>query len=254
MFANDSLSIGIDPTAGSRPLTYAALDDGLRLVALARAEFNDVLAFIAGQRQALIAVSGPPRPNQKVMESPQVRESLTPPPRPGRWADFRLVEYLLRQRRIRSPKTPSAESACPAWMKRSFQVYHRLESLGCTPYPGETPLQWVEVYPHACYSVLLGRKPFAKNTFEGRVQRQLVLYDCNLAIHDAMQVFEEITRHRLLQGILPDAGLYTPVELDALVAAYTAWLAAHRPQDTLLLGDPVEGQILLPAGALKNRY
>jgi hypothetical protein len=179
---------------------------------------------------------------------------LTPPPRPGRWADFRLVEYLLRQRRIRSPKTPSQEAACPAWMQRGFHVFHRLELLGCSPYPAETPLQWVEVYPHACFCVLLERRPFAKNTFEGRVQRQLILYERQLDIPDAMRIFEEFTRHRLLQGVLPEEGLYSALELDALAAAYTAWLAAHEPQNTLLLGDPEEGQILLPAGALKSRY
>jgi hypothetical protein len=254
MFSNESIFIGIDPTAGKRPMTYAALDDRLRVVALAKGDLNEALAFVAGQRQALIAVSGPPRPNQKVMEKPHVRESLTPPPRPGRWSDFRLVEFLLRQHRIRSPKTPAQESACPTWMRRSFLVYHRLEGMGCRPYPGETPLQWVEVYPHASFSVLLGRRPFAKNTFEGRIQRQLVLYERNVDIRDAMRVFEEITRHHLLHGVLPLEHLYTPADLDALVAAYTAWLAVHEPHDTMLLGDPEEGQILLPTGALKSRY
>lgn len=254
MFTTDSLYIGIDPTAGSRPLTYAALDRRLQVVALAKADLNEILAFIAGQPKALIAICSPPRPNQKLMQRPQVRETLTPPPRPGRWSDFRLVEYLLRQRHIRCPKTPSQESACPAWMRRGFQIYRRLEGLGCTPYPGETPLQWVEVYPHASFCVLLGRKPFAKNTFEGRVQRQLILYECNLDIPDAMRVFEEITRHRLLQGVLPVEKLFTPAELDALVAAYTAWVAGQQPQNTLLLGDPQEGQILLPVNMMKSRY
>jgi len=254
MFANDSVYIGIDPTAGARPITYAALDDGLRVVALGRDDLNEVLAFIAGQRRALVAVSGPPQPNQGLMGLPEVREGLTPQPRPGRWTDFRVAEYLLRQHRIRCQKTPAEVEECPTWVQRSFQIFHQLEGLGCEPYPGESELQCVEVYPHASFTVLLGHRPFIKKTFEGRIQRQLVLYNANLDIRDAMQVFMEITRHHLLQGVMPTDHLYTPEELDALVAAYTAWKAVHQPQETMLLGDPDEGQVLLPVKNLKSRY
>ena len=254
MFVNHTTYIGIDPTAGTRPLTYAALDGELGLAALGQADLNDTLAFVAGQRQALVAVSAPPRPNQRLMERAEVRARLTPPPRPGKWGDFRLAEYLLRQRRIRCPKTPAQEADCPTWMQQGFRLYHRLESLGCAPYPTQSALQWVEVYPHACYCVLLGQAPFPKNTFEGRVQRQLAMYERGVDVRDAMRLFEEITRHHILQGVLPLETLYTPPELDALAAAYTAWRLAHQPRQTLLLGDPTEGQVLLPVGELKSRY
>ena len=73
-------------------------------------------------------------------------------------------------------------------------------------------------------------------------------------VPDPMRFFEEITRHKLLKGILPNEDLYTPGELDALVSAYTAWLIANHPEQVTLLGDPVEGQIVLPAAELKPRY
>jgi predicted RNase H-like nuclease len=69
-----------------------------------------------------------------------------------------------------------------------------------------------------------------------------------------MKFFEEITRHRLLNGILPLELLYSPPELDALVAAYCAWLAKNQPAQVTLIGDKQEGQILLPGIDLKNRY
>jgi predicted RNase H-like nuclease len=69
-----------------------------------------------------------------------------------------------------------------------------------------------------------------------------------------MRYFEEITRHRLLQGIMPSENLYSPNELDALIAAYTAWMAAVQPESTVMLGDPQEGQAVLPVAALKRRY
>jgi hypothetical protein len=69
-----------------------------------------------------------------------------------------------------------------------------------------------------------------------------------------MLVFEEITRHRLMHGILPLDTIYSPGELDALVAAYTAWLAGTHPEQITSLGAPEEGQIVLPAAELKAHY
>lgn len=254
MFANQMSYVGIDLTAGARPLTYAALDHRLNVTALGRGEMHEILAFVGGQGQALVGVCAPQRPNQGIMEQPEVRASLNPPPRPGRWADFRLVEYLLRQHRIACYKTPASEAACPAWMQRGFQLYRGLEGLGGQEFPLESRLQWVEVYPHAAFCTMLGHAPFPKTTFEGRLQRQLLLYDQNINLPDPMRVFEEITRHHLLRGVLPVEKLYSAVELDALSAAYCAWMAVNRPNSTLLLGEPSEGRVLLPVAELKPRY
>jgi len=89
---------------------------------------------------------------------------------------------------------------------------------------------------------------------EGRLQRQIALYDRKVDVPDAMRFFEEITRHRLLKGVLPVEMIYSAGELDALVAAYTAWLAALHPDQVTLLGDPQEGQVALPGTDLKSRY
>ena len=69
-----------------------------------------------------------------------------------------------------------------------------------------------------------------------------------------MRVFEEITRYRLLQGILPLDDLYSARELDALVAAFTAWVAATSPEGVTILGAAEEGQIVLPSADLQSRY
>jgi len=247
--------IGIDPTAGQRPFTYAALDHDLGLLALGQGHIDEVLAFVAGQRAAVVAVSGPRRPNQGVMANQQVRDNLSPPPRPGRWDNFRLVEYQLRQRNITMPQTRSDGQDCPMWMRMSFKLFHRLVALDYQVFPQEKATrQCMEVYPHACYTTLLGNIPFPKHTLEGRLQRQLILYQQKLDIPDPMRLFEEITRHRLLQGILPLEDLLLSEELDSLVAAYTAWVATSHPEQITLLGDPNEGQVVIPVGALKARY
>jgi hypothetical protein len=255
MFFTVSTFIGIDPTAGKRPFVYAALNGNLQLLALGQGEMNDVLAFVAGQRQARVAVCAPRRPNQRLMEKAEVRDQLSPPPRPGRWINFRLCEYQLRQHNISSPRTPAQEKNCPNWMRMGFNLYRRLEGLGFHSFPSpETDHQTLEVYPHACYTALLGQTPFPKTTLEGRLQRQLILYEQKINIPDPLRFFEEITRHRLLKGILPLDDLYTPGELDALVAAYTACLAANHPEQVTVLGHPDEGETYLPVAELKPRY
>jgi hypothetical protein len=248
--------VGIDPTAGEKPFAYAALDHELRLLALGQGNMDEVLAFTAGQHHAWVSVCAPRRPNLGLMSQAEVRAALSPPPHPGRWENFRLAEYLLRQHNISIPHTPAGEDDCPNWMRKGFALYHRLAELGYQdggPQAGQGRFS-LEVYPHASFTVLLSVLPFPKNSLEGRIQRQLALYDQKVDVPDAMNFFEEITRHRLLKGILPLDELYSPAELDALVGAYTAWLAASHPDQVLHLGDPREGQVVLPAAELKHHY
>ncbi len=241
--------LGIDPTAGQRPFVYAALDDDLRLLALSEGDFEAAAAFAGGQRSAFVAVNGPRQPNRGLMRASEVRETLSPPPRPGRWENYRVAEYLLYQRGISIPPTPAEQSAAARWKQQAMKLFRTLEAQGYALYPAEeADRQILETYPHAVYTLLLGGKIFPKHTLEGRIQRQLALYERRVEVPDPMRVFEEITRHKLLRGILPLDDLHTPAELDALAAAYLAWLAAHHPAEVFLLGDPSEGQIALPGG------
>lgn len=255
MLFTNATFIGIDPTAGQRPFTYTALNHDLDLLALGQGDLNEVLAFVAGQREAMVAVSAPRRPNQGVLKRQEVRDNLSPPPRPGRWTNFRLVEYQLRQHKIYIPQTLAKEQDCPKWMRMGFTLFRRLERLNYQPYPQvNASHQWLEVYPHACYTTLLGCIPLPKHTLEGRLQRQLALYEQNIDVPDPMRIFEEFTRHRLLQGALFLDNLYSTEELEALVSAYTAWVAANRPDQITLVGDPGEGLVILPVAELKSHY
>lgn len=254
LFTNMSF-IGIDPTAGQRPFSYAALDHECQLLAIGQGSLEDVLAFVAGQHQCHVSVCAPRQPNLGIMARPEVRENLSPPPRPGRWTNFRLVEYLLCQHNITTPQTRAQVDSCPNWMQMGFTLHNRLAKLGYQVYPSPgSQHQSIEIYPHASYTTLLEIAPLPKYSIEGRIQRQLALYEQNINLPDPMRLFEEITRHRLLQGILPLDELYTPGELDALAGAYTAWLAATKPDQITLLGDADEGQIALPVSELKARY
>ncbi len=246
--------VGVDPTAGRVPFTYAALDERGRLLALDRGDVQTVLAFIGGQQQAAVAICAPLAPNQGLMAQQEVRQTIQPPPRPGRWTNCRVAEYLIRKRGIRMYLTPSDEADCPAWQRSAFHLVRALREMDFQPYPSESPRQYLEVYPHACYTVWLGHAPFPKDSLEGRIQRQLALQDTGLEVPDPMRVFEEITRYRLLQGVLSLDDLYTPEELDALAAAWTAYLALARPEQVTRLGDPREGEVVIPVGELQTRY
>jgi len=247
--------IGIDPAASPRPVVFAAINRDLNLLSLRTEPLEEINAFLGGQECAMIAICGPSRPNQGLMKRESIRQALNPPPHPGRWMGFRVVEYQLSQHNIRMPRTNAKIENCPGWMQTSFEMFQQAEGLGYEAYPApESSLQMMEVYPHATFSALLGCLPFKKNSLEGRLQRQLALFHAGLNIPDPMRVFEEITRHHLMTGVLPLKGLYTSSQLDALSAAYSAWMAAARPEKVVQLGNPEEGQIVLPVAELQTKY
>jgi predicted RNase H-like nuclease len=140
-------------------------------------------------------------------------------------------------------------------MKTGFKLYRNLHELGFVDYPEENhQQQMLEIYPHAAYTVLLKKIPFLKKTLEGRIQRQLILHSLSLAVPDPMRIFEEFTRFKILQGQLPLEGLFSVEELEAVIAAYTAWKAALEPDEITRVGDPKEGEIVIPSRDLKPKY
>ena len=255
MLFSHTTFIGVDPTGRPRSMVYAAINRNLDLICLCTGSLEEINAFIGGQERAMIAICGPVRPNQGLMKREHIRQSLDPVPRPGRWTGFRVVEYQLSQHNIRMPRTNAETQNCPGWMQTSFELYQQCSQFGYQDYPSpDSSLQMLEAYPYATYAAILGCLPFKKNGFEGRMQRQLALYRIGLNIPDPMRIFEEITRHRFMTGVLPFEGLYTTSELDALGAAYTAWCAAIQPDQVTLLGNPEEGQIVVPVAELKSKY
>lgn len=241
--------IGIDPTAGARPMDVAVLNVDLR-PSLAKGALGDVLAAAAGAGRpgAVVAVDAPQSLNAGLMARADYRAALTPPPAPGRWKNYKVCEYQLKRRGIGLYNTPLDPAQAPAWMVTGFELYAALREAGFTPYvPGsDAPRQVLEVHPHACFTVMLGRLPLPKLTLEGRMQRQLILYRAGVEVKHPMDTLEELTDGHLLRGRVDLPGLLDHDALDALAAAYTAYLAAVEPERVTLLGDPEEGQIVLP--------
>jgi hypothetical protein len=251
MSPDPTLFIGVDPCGGRKPFTYAALDQHGRLIALTDGEVEDVQTFVAGQPGAIVAVNAPQRPSMGLVQQGKI-DSLRAA---GRGLAMRLAEHQLRERGINIAPTPASKELCAHWVQAGFDFYRRLEGLGFLSYPTPgTSRQWLETHPHAVFCVLLGQTPLARPTLEGRQQRQLALYEQRLGIRDPMEFFEEITRHKSLKGVLPIEQIYTAEELDALAAAYTAYVAGCHPGRIATVGDPQEGQIFLPVRELKAKY
>jgi hypothetical protein len=100
---------------------------------------------------------------------------------------------------------------------------------GFKPYASKAaPKQWLETDAQACFRRWIGNPLVSRRTLEGRVQRGLILYDQGLRVTDPMDFFEEITRHHMLSGVFPNELLYSATQLDALAAAYVAWLAVNE--------------------------
>jgi len=253
MLFHDLVFVGVDPTSARKSFTYAALDRGMNLVALADGELEEALGFLAGQKSAFVAVNSPSGVNRGVVREKMKQEMLEP--HQIRGAELRVAEFELRRRGIVVSGTPARRESCPAWMQSGFELYRRLEKMGFKWYlEDQFPYQMLETHPHACFCALAGQLPLPKPTLEGRLQRQLLLYERGVGIRDPMDFFEEITRHKLLQGNFPMQLVYPSEYLDALAAAYMAHAAHENPQGIMYVGDEREGRIFLPVAALKEKY
>ncbi len=125
--------VGVDPTAGRHPFTYAAVDQECELIALASGEIDDVLAFLTGQQAVVVAVNAPARPNKGIVRSRMEQQSLSLGHLRG--SDMRQAEFELRECGISVSPTPSRSETCSAWMQMGFDFYRRLENAGFKQYP-----------------------------------------------------------------------------------------------------------------------
>jgi hypothetical protein len=234
-----STIIGVDAGSGRKPFTYLAIDAHCQLLSLGSGDAVDILSFAAGQSSALVAISPPPWMNFDPHAEPASKKH------PSNSLSFYLDQHPLD---FELESTPSAALSTPPdlplYFRPAFSFVSQLQSIGFSVYPDahDCPRQWLETQAEACYTSFLGLAPFSAGTLEGRIQRQLVLADQELDVPDAMDFFEEITRHRLLRGILPIEKILSQPELNAWAAAFTAWLTCHEPTRIHTL----HGSVILP--------
>lgn len=248
MNIKEQFFFGVDIVAGAQPFTVTVLDQKCSLFTCAHGQTEDVMELIKLNSPSLIAVTTPSSVNKGFMKKPEVRRCYSPPPRKDQWTDLRTAEYEMHLAGLHISRTPSIINNCTSQVRQGFILYQYLQEVGYQTYPTPDVVNhWMEVPAEAGFQMLFKGKTLLKpKTLEGRIQRQLLLFDHKLGIPDPMFFFEEVTRYRLLHGILPFENLYSTSELYALIAAYTAWLAINDPSQVSYFGIPQENLIFLP--------
>jgi hypothetical protein len=247
------ICVGIDPTAGNLPITYAIVDQDCQLISLAAGEMEELLSIISSHPSVFLAVNAPHGTNLGLVKKTMGAGKLLPGR--SRGLDLRMAEFDLRQRGILISPTPSHSESCPAWMQMGFDLYRNLENAGYKYFSGNREeSQVLETHPHAAFCSLLGKLPLPKPSLEGRLQRHVLLFEQKMGIKDPMVFFEEITAHKIVHGNLPVEFIYSAEELDALAAAFVAFKFAIEPENVHFVGEMQEGQIALPVKELKEKY
>lgn len=238
--------VGIDPSQRYQPYVYIALDTELRIQAIGDGPLREILAYLAGLGSGCVAINAPQTVNKGLVDEEEDHQTLFPVPASKR-GDLRKVEFHFLQEGINVHRTPSKLSECMVWVRRGFKLYQKIQKLGYEEFSKDTIRHYVEAPAEVIYSRLSGGASlFDSLSLEGRLQRQLILYEAGLHIKDAMNFFEEVTRFRLIKGILPEDEIYNPGELNALACAYLAWLLHHKPERTTSMGEKNEGIVFFP--------
>jgi predicted nuclease with RNAse H fold len=204
--------LGIDPTsAPGRPSAFAVLDDqgSLQDVGLV-GEDDDILALARRWRPRYLAIDAP-------LSLPEgmccLEESCTcAPASPD---GLKAAERALLKEGIGLFRT-TKRSIIKAMIYRAMGLWRALEERGHTV---------VEVYPYASKVRLFGRPIPKKTTKAGRQWLRGRL-------------------EGLVPGLREHEGRLSHDELDAIVAAHTAYLRGQGRAEAL--GDPHEGVIYVP--------
>ena len=176
---------GVELSSGRKPVTVAALDNGLNILMVEKWDIPEALLCLNDYESVWVAINMPTRTQDA-------------------YNDFKK----------------------------------KLSQSGFRSYSNKNdPKQFLVTNAQDCYHALSGHKLFPARGLEGRLQRSAILYEQGLQISDPIDVFEEITRYKLIQAILPLENIYSARELDALVAAYLSWIAVNRPGQIVLKGE-----------------
>ncbi len=238
---------GIDLGSTRGSFTCAILDDSRRIQFKGETTLPELITRLNESQVVIAAITSPISLNEGIMADPDKRGKLPEPPPQNRYTSLRQCEYELLLRGFTTTRTPAHLEVCTASLQRALRFSSELAAAGFQRWPAPgAERQLMEIHPDAAYAELLGAKLQPSKTIEGRIQRQLLLQEEHLNVRDPMIFFEEITRHKLLTGQLPDGLVNTPPELNALVAAYTAWSAYSNPTAVTMLGDANEGRVILP--------
>jgi hypothetical protein len=245
--------VGIELSGSRKGFTCAILNSGLRIEFLGALTPLEWQTIIGNAKMVVAGVNSPLTMNLGYMADPEYRSQLKLANQNARTRELRVCEYLLGERGILCARSPKDVGKFSLSLQRSLKFASELGMLGFQFWPSSGAVwQMFESHADGAYQALLGIRPFPSASLEGRIQRQLMLQSKGIPVPDAMEFFEEVTRHRLLSGKLPEEKILSVVKLNALAAAFTAWTAASRPGECAVVGEADEGVIILPGFRKSN--
>ncbi len=216
MESNLAIYLGVDTAGSPKPFSYVALDGECRLLVLGQGRLKDLLAFIAGQSAAIVAINAPP-PGRAGADG---QESLFPLDAAARHPGGEA------EATVRAAWAGGDGAKASPRLRNAAAVYGYLDELGFRLYPAEeAPRQVLETDGEAAYRVWVEKQLYPARTLEGRMQRQMILAQQRLPVSDPMDFLEEVTPRKLAHGLLPLERISAAGELQAWMAAYVAWLA-----------------------------
>ncbi len=245
---------GIDLSGARGNITCAILDDTRRIHFRGELPVKELEQRLGESSVVIAAVTFPISLNEGIMADLKKGQQLSLLPVKNRNTNLRQCEFELIERGFSSTRTPSSLEDCTPALQRALRFSSELAAMGFQRWPAPgVERQLMEVHPESAYAELLGAKLNSSKTIEGRIQRQLLLQEEHLNVRDPMIFFEEITRHKMLTGQIPEGIVLSPAELNALVAAFTAWNAYANPTGVTRLGNVNEGRIILPVSTHNRR-
>lgn len=231
--------IGIDVQAAQKPYFYSALNSNLEIIACGHGRLEDVTAYLAGQSSALVAVNGPVcLPQNSVQIGLFEAGDLTGHPA------ARSGDRELEARGFFDLAVPEHAKKAPLWVDRSLVLAEALKKLEYTMDGGRRI--YLETQSDAAYWLAAGVVPYDSRSLEGRLQRQMLLWEFGLPVKDPMNFLEEFTRFRLRTSQVPMEQILPGHELRAMIAASTAWLVDNHPERVEHFGAVNAGEIILP--------
>jgi len=235
--------IGIDITRKPPHFSYIAVDEDLSPLAIQQCSLPDLLSYLAGIQNARVSINAPLHLNCGLLA-----HSARKKQNPGRWPNIREIEYAISSISVEIYHTPDTANRNDPMIYYGVYLATLLTEMGYALLDhSSSPRQFFETPASTAFWSLHEPLLMPEESFMGRVQRQLIAYDLDLPVADAMDFFEELTRFRVKNGNVP-LGMILPIhELNAWITAYTAWVSWKQPDQLAALGDETEGKIYLPA-------
>jgi len=260
--------LGVDITGSRRAWDWILIDDDEPAPRHVRGDERELLEFVARFEPDVIAVDAPSKKNCGLMRQWTVRSEVLGARADERskgtdgliYDDCRVAEADLGVRNVKSYFT-SGKRTPPDWVGAGLKLFGALADAGYMLWDAPGPVSTiasgigrvaVEVYPHACFVVMLGFVPQLKISLGGCLERiacarawgETLGISIGSGYDQMLDELRGLSWERILASGAPAAISHD--KLDALAAALTAKMCTADPAVAFAVGSKADGVIVLP--------